>query len=82
MTRAKPRRAAKKRKANRGSFAPGYDPRRHIFTTAERKRGYAQAFGGHGKCADVHVAAWVWRKVRGYYRALKREASAATPVPE
>ena len=74
--------AGKKRKANRGSFAPGFDPRRHVFTAAERKRGYAQAFGGHGKCADVRVTAWVWRKVRGYYRTLKREAAAAPPMSE
>ena len=76
MARARGKQAGG-RKPNRGSFAQGYEPRRHVFTAAERKRGYAHAFAGGGKCADVRVAAWVWRKVRGYYRA--RERGAAPP---
>lgn len=80
MVRKREGRAGKKRKANRGSFAPGFDPRRHVFTTAERQRGYAQALAGHGKCTDPRVAAWVWRKVRSHYRALKRGLAVANPT--
>ncbi len=79
MVPEQPGRAGKKGRANRGSFAQGFDPRRHVFTTAERKRGYAQALAGHGRCADPRVAAWVWRKVRSHYRALKRGAVVANP---
>ena len=32
-----------KRKANRGSFKPGYDPRRHVFTRAECQDGFWSA---------------------------------------
>lgn len=55
---------------NSSSFQPGPDPRRHTFTRAERKRGYRNAVEKH---PSFHVSAWVWRKVRGYYRARKRE---------
>ncbi len=62
-------RKRKKRKANRGSFRPGYDPRRHVFTRAERRLGYLRCLTGYGKCSNPHVCAWVWRKVRSYYRS-------------
>lgn len=45
-------RGRKKRKANRGSFRKGPDPRRHIFTAEERRRGglsCAAKFTCHGR---------------------------------
>jgi hypothetical protein len=61
------------KKANRGSFRPGPDPRRHAFTRAERRRGYRNAMAATlGR--DIHVHAWLFRRVRGYYRARRREA--------
>ncbi len=58
----------KKRKANSGSFQAGPDSRRHVFSRAEQQLGYARCMLGKGKCSDPHVFAWVWRKVRSYYR--------------
>lgn len=55
----------KTRRANRGSFQPGPDARRHVFTTEERRRGYQTAM--HDR--DIAVIAWVFRRVRSYYRA-------------
>ncbi len=60
----------KRRGPNSGSFAKGYDPRRHVFTRAECQLGYARCMLGRGRCNDPKVAAWVWRKVRRYYRDL------------
>lgn len=61
-----------KRRPNRGSFQPGPDPRRHVFTQTERRKGYASAWNQSARVsADLH--AWLWRKVRSYYRAQKRE---------
>jgi hypothetical protein len=56
----------------RGRFLRGPDPNRHEFTRAERRRGYRNAVKAPrpgGPCDDVKVLAWVWRKVRSYYRA-------------
>ena len=55
----------------RGRFLDGPDRDRHEFTRAERRRGYRNAVKSPragGPCDDPHVLAWVWRKVRGYYR--------------
>jgi hypothetical protein len=57
----------RKRRRNAGSFGPGPDPRRHVFTRVECQRGYQAAMEGVGKCNDPTVSAWVWRKVRAYY---------------
>lgn len=62
------------RTANKGSFKPGPDPRRHVFTRKERRKGYKRAMA-HG---DVHVVAWVFRRVRGYYRACKQAREGET----
>ncbi len=35
-----PKTSTRKRKANSGSFKPGYDPRRHTFTAEERSAGF------------------------------------------
>ena len=56
----------------RGRFLRGPDPDRHQLTRAERRRGYRNAIRSPragGPCDDPRVLAWVWRKVRGYYRA-------------
>ena len=59
----------------RGRFLPGPDPDRHEFTRAERRRGYRNAVVSQrpgSPCGDaVGVLAWVWRRVRGYYRARR-----------
>jgi hypothetical protein len=57
--------------ANATSFKPGPDRRRHVFTRAERRRGYKNAMA-RTLAEDVHVHAWLFRRVRGYYRARKR----------
>jgi hypothetical protein len=55
----------RRRKRNAGWFKKGHDPRRHELTTAERKRGYETAMNLN----DWQTLAYVYRKVRGYYRA-------------
>jgi hypothetical protein len=61
-----------------GRFLPGHDAHRHQFTRAERRRGYRNAVRNPRPgtpCGDnVHILAWLWRKVRGYYRAQRRTA--------
>ena len=55
----------------RGRFHPGPDPDRHELTRAELRRGYRNAVvspRAGGSCDDARVLAWVWRRVRGYYR--------------
>ncbi len=56
----------------RGRFLRGPDPDRHELTRAERRRGYRNAVVSPRRgspCGDdVRVLAWVWRKVRSYYR--------------
>jgi hypothetical protein len=68
MSRKQGRGRKKKRRGNRGSFAKGPDPRRHVFSQEERQRGYANARARLGQ-GDVSLFAWLWRKVRSYYRA-------------
>ena len=59
---------------SRGRFLPGPDPDRHALTRAERRRGYRNAVvspRAGSKTDDPRVLAWVWRRVRGYYRARR-----------
>lgn len=51
-----------------GRFLPGPDKDRHALTRTERQRGYRSAMA----ITDVKIRAWVWRKVRGEYRAKRR----------
>jgi hypothetical protein len=60
----------KARKPNKGSFRQGPDPRRHVFTKAERRLGYYRALRSNDFSIDT--AAWFYRKIRGYYRAQAR----------
>ena len=58
----------------RGRFLAGPDLDRHEFTRTERRRGYRNAVKSPragGPCDDPRVLAWVWRKVRGFYRARR-----------
>ena len=58
----------------RGRFLRGPDPDRHQLTRAERCRGYRNAVVAPrdgSPCDDARVLAWVWRRVRGYYRARR-----------
>jgi hypothetical protein len=59
------------RRTNATSFRPGPDPRRHVFTQAERRRGYRNAMAG----SNANVVAWVFRRVRARYRRLRRESA-------
>jgi hypothetical protein len=59
-------------RASAGRFKPGPDPRRHVFTRAERRRGYRVAM----KNADPYTVALVFRRVRGFYRARRRAENA------
>ena len=54
----------------RGRFLPGPDPDRHELTRAERRRGYAHATERLGS-GDARVYAWLYRRVRSYYRARR-----------
>jgi hypothetical protein len=56
-----------------GRWLPGPDRDRHRQTRREQRRGYANAMDRLRR-QDVHVYAWVWRKVRGYYRRRRRSA--------
>ncbi len=56
----------------RGRFLPGPDPDRHILTRRERRKGYHNA-SLYGE--NPWICAWVWRKVRAYYRAKRRKSA-------
>jgi len=60
---------------SKGHFRKGYDPRRHRLTRAERRRGYLAALDKLGD-GDPCVYAWLYRPVRGYYRAPERRKKA------
>ncbi len=65
----------KKKRPNPGWFRAGDDPRRHELTTEERQLGYARAMESTAaKGAGVH--AWLFRRVRSWGRARRREAAA------
>jgi hypothetical protein len=57
-----------------GRFLPGVDPDRHTFTREERRRGYRRLLAGcRNNDVPIHTIAWVWRRIRGYYRQLRRD---------
>jgi hypothetical protein len=70
-----PRKA--KQRPNPGWFRKGHDPRRHQLTQEERQRGYRNAVAepkaGTVTGENVHVLAWVFRRVRSYYRRKRSE---------
>ena len=56
-----------------GGFRKGPDPNRHNLTRAERRRGYVNAINSlSDRVGDWDAMAWVYYKVRGYYRARRR----------
>ncbi len=57
-----------RRKRNRGWFRKRHDKRRRKgFTVEECKRGYANA--KKKLASDPEKYAWLWRRIRGYFRA-------------
>jgi hypothetical protein len=52
----------RRRKANRTSFQPGFDPRRHIFTAEERRRGGQTAWRRLMQDAPWMLA-WLQRRI-------------------
>ena len=56
--------ASSKRKANSGSFQPGPDPRRHILSKAEQRKGFEMA---QRSPQGRRFHAWLWRKVSRFY---------------
>lgn len=68
-----------KKRQNPGWFQPGEDSRRHQFSRRERRKGYKHAMESPNLSADQ--LAWVWRKVRGYYRAQRRAAAGLAGDP-
>jgi hypothetical protein len=59
------------RQPNSGSFAPGPDPRRHVFSAAERRKGFRVA--ALEKKLPSRLRSWLRRKIRLYYRAKKEK---------
>jgi hypothetical protein len=59
--------------ANQTSFRPGPDPRRHLFTTEERARGYRTTMDRAAEgLIDPVVGEWVRRRVRSRNRRRRR----------
>jgi hypothetical protein len=58
---------------SRGRFLPGPDRDRHAFTPEERRRGYRNAVIVLSALKDWGPFAWLYRRVRGYYRRRRRE---------
>lgn len=66
---------AKKRHANRGSFAKGPDPRRHVFTTSDCRLGYwVVMLGLTPRTQDPAVREWVRLKVCMHFAQKERKA--------
>ncbi len=61
-----------RKKRNPGWFKKGKDPRRstYRFTKEDCRRGYQAALDATAH--DVHKYAWLYRRIRGYHRAIKR----------
>ena len=62
--------------ANSGSFKPGYDPRRHVFSKRDQQKGYRVAT--QEKKMPSRLRAWLRKKIRRYYQErLERKRGAA-----
>jgi hypothetical protein len=60
----------KRRKANRGSFRPGFDPRRHVFTPGDCRLGYwVVMLQLTPRTKDPVVREWVRQRVAIHNRA-------------
>ena len=53
-------------KPNAGHFKKGYDPRRHILSKAERRKGYEIAT--QLTKMPSRTRAWLRKMIRGYYQ--------------
>jgi hypothetical protein len=58
------------KKRNPGSFRPGFDPRRHVLSRAERQKGYQMAT----RLAKMpsRVRAWLRNKIRRYHQSKRK----------
>jgi hypothetical protein len=54
----------------KGRRLPGPDGNRHRLTRAERRRGYANAMKRVAE--SWHLHAWLYYRIRGYYRRRRR----------
>jgi hypothetical protein len=76
-----PEQPPRRRQANCGSFRPGFDPRRHRFTTSDCRLGYwVTMLGLTERTQDPAVREWVKRKVFAHFSQKNRgqASSAAT----
>jgi hypothetical protein len=66
----KPRGRKKRKKANKGAFKKGFDPRRNTTPPPREacQRGWASTRAKLAH-ADPNVLAWFWRKIRSYFRS-------------
>jgi hypothetical protein len=65
-----------------GRWLPGPDPDRHTLTRAERRKGYQAALRKcHAMDDGWGAGAWLYYRVRGWYRARRREAPAGGECP-
>jgi hypothetical protein len=78
-TPAKPRKAKKpkwkRRQPNKGSFAPGPDPRRHVFTPSDCRVGWLVA-----NCKHPHMRDWLKMRLRCYYHRKEQQHKEAALV--
>jgi len=78
------RKQQKRRKGNKGSFKPGFDPRRHRFSTGECRVGYwVTMLGLTPRTKDPAVREWVRTKVCIHNRSKdERRACNGGPTQE
>jgi hypothetical protein len=62
--------------ANQSSFQSGYDPRRLVFSQAERRKGYRVAT--QEKNMPSRLRAWLRTKIRCYYHERREDPSTST----
>lgn len=72
-----------KREANRGSFRPGFDPRRHRFTPGDCRLGYlVTMLGLTERTRDPAVRVWVRMKVSIHNRKKDERKVSRGPAEE
>ena len=70
--KSRTKRGRKKRKATPGSFKPGPDSRRHVFTPSDCRVGYLVAAIKHPELRE-----WLKMKIRVYYHRRSKHDSTA-----
>ncbi len=66
-----------RRKRRPGTFRPGYDPRRHVLTSEERRRGYQTTLARYGGVDDPGSRWLLWRAKRAGHAAPAEQMDAA-----